>query len=570
MKKRAKILIAIVALIILIVAIVVIINFNKKHKIEEYVNQQYNYFAMYSQNGKVGVVDKKGKLLIEAKYTDVFIPNPSKDIFVCYENSDSFKFLNSKGEELYKNYDDVDILQTSDLNLEFDKNFLKFKKDNKYGLIDYNGNVVVSANYDELTSLKNRPGEILVKKKDKVGVLDASGHIKIEIKYDSIIGDEYFTEKNGYSKAGYIVGNKGENGFVYGYLNNFGEKVLDLKFEAISRVLKYDDDNVYLIVMSNGKKGVYKNSKKIIEQNYQNINYADASKLFIVKRNSHYGIFSVGGKELLPVRYKSYNLAGDYISVENSSGLKELYDVNGNKVSNLNYKSVQSSGNKGSYIAIDDNGFYSIITGDETISDNYTYASYAFDNYFIFKNQQGFYGLIDIYDGVKIEPNNYTFMLKVDGKKAIQAVDTDGIGYIYSENIEKVLSVKDMVIETVNEDYTIVHSNTESYYIDKVGQVVSNTEVYPENEIYAFEQDGKWGYKDKTEKIIVNPIYDFATDVDEYGFSGIILDGKWGIINSKGEVIKEPVFQIDTYYLPTFIGEYLLEISDTYHCLELK
>ena len=128
MKKRAKILIAIVALIILIVAIVVIINFNKKHKIEEYVNQQYNYFAMYSQNGKVGVVDKKGKLLIEAKYTDVFIPNPSKDIFVCYENSDSFKFLNSKGEELYKNYDDVDILQTSDLNLEFDKNFLKFKK----------------------------------------------------------------------------------------------------------------------------------------------------------------------------------------------------------------------------------------------------------------------------------------------------------------------------------------------------------------------------------------------------------------------------------------------------------
>ena len=212
-------------------------------------------------------------------------------------------------------------------------------------------------------SLKNRPGEILVKKKDKVGVLDASGHIKIEIKYDSIIGDEYFTEKNGYSKAGYIVGNKGENGFVYGYLNNFGEKVLDLKFEAISRVLKYDDDNVYLIVMSNGKKGVYKNSKKIIEQNYQNINYADASKLFIVKRNSHYGIFSVGGKELLPVRYKSYNLAGDYISVENSSGLKELYDVNGNKVSNLNYKSVQSSGNKGSYIAIDDNGFYSIITG---------------------------------------------------------------------------------------------------------------------------------------------------------------------------------------------------------------
>ena len=106
----------------------------------------------------------------------------------------------------------------------------------------------------------------------------------------------------------------------------------------------------------------------------------------------------LNGKEILPVKYKAYSLAGDYISVQNDNDLKELYDINGNKVSNLNYKSIQSSGNKGSYIAIDDNGFYSIITEDETFSGNYTYASYAFDDYFIFKNQEGFYGLIDIYN----------------------------------------------------------------------------------------------------------------------------------------------------------------------------
>ena len=80
--------------------------------------------------------------------------------------------------------------------------------------------------------------------------------------------------------------------------------------------------------MSNGKKGVYKNSKEIIKQKYQNINYADASKIFIVKRNSNYGIFSINGKEILPVKFKTYNLAGDYISVENENNLKELYDVN--------------------------------------------------------------------------------------------------------------------------------------------------------------------------------------------------------------------------------------------------
>lgn len=80
--------------------------------------------------------------------------------------------------------------------------------------------------------------------------------------------------------------------------------------------------------MSNGKKGVYKNSKKIIEQKYQNINYADSSEIFIAKRNSNYGIFNIEGKEILPVKYKAYSLAGDYISVQNENELKELYDVN--------------------------------------------------------------------------------------------------------------------------------------------------------------------------------------------------------------------------------------------------
>lgn len=342
MKKSTKIIIAILVLIIIVAIVVVIIN-RKKHILEKYIKPEYNYFAMYSTDGKVGVVSKSGKVLIKPEYLDVFIPNPSKPVFVCYTNSDTYKFLNDKGEELYKEYEGVTALQTSDLNLDFEKSVLRFRKDDKYGLIDYSGNIVVSASYDELVSLKNRPGELLAKKDEKVGVLDSNGQVKIELKYDSIIGDEYFTEDYGYTKAGYIVGTKGKNGFTYGYLNNFAEKVLDGDFESITRVLKYDDDNIYLIVMTNGKKGVYKNSKKIIDQIYQNINYAESSKIFVVKRNTNYGIFNTAGKQILPVKYKAYNLAGDYISVENYDGSKELYDVNGNRVSSLNYKSVQAS-----------------------------------------------------------------------------------------------------------------------------------------------------------------------------------------------------------------------------------
>lgn len=161
-------------------------------------------------------------------------------------------------------------------------------------------------------------------------------------------------------------------------------------------------------------------------------------------------------------------------------------------------------------------------------------------------------------------------MLKIDGKNAIEAVTADGIGDIYSSNIEKVLSIKDAVVETIDEDWTIIHSNNESGYINKDGNIVKNTDVYANNKIFAFEENGKWGYKDNNGKIIVDAIYDFTTDVDKYGFAGIVLDDKWGIIDSNGKIIKEPSFTLENYYLPTFIGEYLLEISDTYHCLELE
>lgn len=161
-------------------------------------------------------------------------------------------------------------------------------------------------------------------------------------------------------------------------------------------------------------------------------------------------------------------------------------------------------------------------------------------------------------------------MLKVDEKKAIEAVTSDGVGDIYSSNIEKVLSINNAVLEKIDDNYTFVHSNCDGAYIDKNGQVVSNYEVFPNNEIFAFQENGKWGYKDNNNKIIVEPIYDFTTDLNEYGFGGVILDEKWGVINNKGKIIKEPSLNIDTHYLPKFVGEYLLEISDTYHCLEIK
>ena len=71
-----------------------------------------------------------------------------------------------------------------------------------------------------------------------------------------------------------------------------GEILLNVKYESLERALEYDDNNIYLIAMENGKKGVFKNHKKLIDLNFQDIIYSDLSNVFIVNKNGKYGFYN--------------------------------------------------------------------------------------------------------------------------------------------------------------------------------------------------------------------------------------------------------------------------------------
>ena len=55
LRKHIKLMVALILVIVVIVT-VIIVN-GKKYQLEEYIKPEYHYFAMYSTNGKVGVVD---------------------------------------------------------------------------------------------------------------------------------------------------------------------------------------------------------------------------------------------------------------------------------------------------------------------------------------------------------------------------------------------------------------------------------------------------------------------------------------------------------------------------------
>ena len=104
--------------------------------------------------------------------------------------------------------------------------------------------------------------------------------------------------------------------------------------------------------------------------------------------------------------------------------------------------------------------------------------------------------------------------------------------------------------------YTQIISDTKMEYLDQNGNIVSNTEVYNTNKLFAKEQNGKWGFADRNGSMVVDSKYTMVSEFNDYGFAGIKLDDKWGVIDSNGNIILEPTYNNIIWNNPSFIGKY--------------
>ena len=567
-EERANVLVKICAIVIILAVIGFIIFFimNSNDENTAVSEIKYEYFTMYTLDEKVGVIDKTGKTVLEAKYSNVYIPNPEIDVFACELDGKVF-FMNASGKVLFEEYENVSVIKKSEVLEEVERNVLTYMVGEKYGLIDILGNKLTDAKYEEIKSLESRPGMILVKRDNKYGLIDEKGKVIIQAKYNAIKSDGYSTESEGYGKTGYIVSERTNNGIIYGYINYEGKVLVEPKYESLKRVNKQSDD-IYLIVMERGKKGVIRNTRSIIKNNYQSINYAEIADIFVVEKVGKYGFFSIEGDEILKPAYPNYVVSKEYITVEENDKIV-MYDFFGNVVKTNNYASVSEVEGTSYFIAKSEDGYYSVISKDVNVNNKYTNLTYAFDDYFVFTNEEGKSGVLHVWTGEVIEPK-YEYIIPVDGSKALEARDENNKLYVFDKNLKEVFALENGIVQRLNTDYTVIHSENEKKYLNKNGEVVLNKEVYPNNKLYSVVKDGKWGFETTTGEIKVPCKYDLVSELNEFGFAAVKQDGKWGVVNEKGEEIVVPMYEIDTYYFPEFIGKYQLQQNETVVCIELE
>ena len=76
-----------------------------------------NYFVV-KQGEKYGVINSKGENVIESKYDLVKIPNPSKEIFICYEGEKAIA-LNSEEKQLFQEYNTIEPIELNNVAYDF-------------------------------------------------------------------------------------------------------------------------------------------------------------------------------------------------------------------------------------------------------------------------------------------------------------------------------------------------------------------------------------------------------------------------------------------------------------------
>ena len=160
----------------------------------------YNMIIVSDDNERVGVVDNNLKSIIGNKYSNIKFDEYTQNFIVSDENK--YGVISKNDIIIDLRYQNIEIINYSPL-------LYKVKQNNKYGIINDKGNVIISVKYDEfgiknntnrndliIKNINNGNDGIIAKKDGKYGILDLkTGEEIIGFNMDKIY---YVQEENNY------------------------------------------------------------------------------------------------------------------------------------------------------------------------------------------------------------------------------------------------------------------------------------------------------------------------------------------------------------------------------------
>ncbi len=408
--------------------------------------------------------------------------------------------------------DEIEKPDEDDDNFDIDDDLVNVEKDFGFSVVGEFKNAVA-----------------LIEKDDKYGVIDASGNIVLPTYYDEI---KFLDDGN-------IQGRLGENWDVITIANIDKNAYRPyVYYKDYNSVIPISDDTA--IILNEGNSYfINTTTDEKISKEYEMINFLSTNisndeenpkfhqNIFLASNEDGYEtLVDVSGKQLLDEFYSNiYYAKEDVFVVSNFDESIFLINSKGEKISNDEYFSYNYISDDIIIVskAVDLSVLFGVvdINGNEIIPFEYGYIDWLGNDKFSFSNEiDGKRGIIDIDKNVMIEPTYDNIFAYSEGFAVVSNNE-----YFYQAKFGCINENGELIVP-------VIYENMDSF---KDGFA----------KICVDEGDRHYGYINTKGEIIVNPEYDILGEF----IDGIALvcystpaQNRYGYINESGELITEVNF----------------------------
>ena len=237
-----------------------------EEKYDEIKRVKRNNFYAVVEEGKLEIVDNKGKVILDSGFEQVIDMLTDKFIVI---KSGKYAVISDNGTEIIKaNYEDLKYAFS---------NYFIAKKDGKYGIVDITENTVIDFNYEKISYIDSANffkceredyttdiyDRDLVKVLGKVIVSELNtevGYLRVrsdsEYKYYNFKFEEKTNKEVLASNTLFLVKENGK----YGYENKEGERVVDCIYDDAKEQNRFG----YCAVNKDGKWGALKSDGTVV------------------------------------------------------------------------------------------------------------------------------------------------------------------------------------------------------------------------------------------------------------------------------------------------------------------
>lgn len=434
-------------------------------------------------------------------------------------------------------------------------------KNNKWGVIDNNGNIIIDLNYDEMVVVPDKIKDLFIVTYDvdynsgnyKTKVLDKAGK-EVLSNFNNVQAIENYNNNEVWYENDIL---KYQKDGKFGLINFSGKEIVPAIYDKIYAIPGIQKS---IVIEKDGLLGLVSNTlgEIIIEPEYAEITSLTNSydNGYLVKnKDSYYGIITADKKKILDCKYDEIKpVTGNDMYVVVEQGKLKLIKKDGSTILDTGFEEITSI--DGDNLIIKKEGKYGVITssGKEVIPAEYDDLKFTFDRNYIAKKDDKY--------GIVKSGNETVLEFKYDSatyrKEAgfIEADTEDFKTDIIDSSLKIVLT--DVIISEVNKDkgYIRVRVGDEYKYYNFKFEEKKPQDVLATNTLFLIKENGKYGYENKNGERIVDPIYDDATEQNELGYVAVKKDGLWGSLKANGNIALKPSINLDNNLYINFINDW--------------